>query len=197
MKTSKKILIIVSICIVSCCIYAQYTKMKFDKIYQNRGNYGMIYKDIYYSGALDRIKQFLFNHFDTTITTPKGFSSRKFLLYYTKELTNDTTILSAANYLMNKGFYRIEVVYKDGKHNELSISQTFLMYKYAPTRHYLIFSEDFEYKYRFARDDKWFFHSCDEEPDDGIWIDSRPDWLMPYFEAFNFFKENPDWSQKK
>ncbi|WP_027471276.1 hypothetical protein [Saccharicrinis fermentans] len=167
--------------------------MKFDKIYENRGNYGMIYRDIYDSGALERIKSFLFNHFDTTVTANKGYSSRKLLLSNTNDLTNDTTILSAAEYLMKKGFYRIELVYRDGERNELSLGQTFLKYKHAPTRHYLIFSEAFEYKYRYAQNNKWFFHSSDEEADEKVWIDSRPDWLMPYFEAFNFFKDNPDW----
>lgn len=171
--------------------------MKFDKIYENRDNYGMIYKEIYDSGALVRIKMFLIDHFDKTVIANKGHSSRKLLLYNIKDLTNDTTILTAADYLIKKGFHRIEVVYKDGEHNELSIGQTFLMYKHTPTRHYLIFSKNFEYKFKFAQNDNWFFYSSDEEPDDGIWIDSRPDWLMPYFEAFNFFKENPDWEHEK
>jgi len=197
MKRSKKILIVILIFIVSCCIYAQYTKLKFDKIYENRSTYGIIYKDIYDSGVLERIKPFLFNHFDATITTDNGFSSRKFLLYNTKDLTNDAAILSAADYLMKKGFYRIELVYKDGERNELSVGQTFLRYKHIPTRHYLIFSKNFEYKFRYAQNDKWFFYSSDEEPSDGIWIDSRPEWLMPYFEAFDFFKKNPDFGHKK
>ena len=171
--------------------------MKFDKIYENRDSYGMIYYGIYCSEKLHIIKSFLYDYFDSTIDA-RGFENRRLRLSEIRDVTSDSTVISACKYLITKNFSIVDVSYLKGREHKFIVWRTFLKYKRVRTIHRLIFTKNFEYAYRFSPDDYWFFRSLEVErmKYDGF-LDFRPEWSIPYFEAFKFFKENPDFKHKK
>ncbi len=199
MTTKKYILIIILIILFIFLFNIVNTKVKFDKIYNERENVS-IYNELYESGTLKTIQEFFLNNFDTidknyqeAITTP----THKILeikLQHLDKYTNDKKILDAARKLVENGFYNIEITKKIGANFiEIYTKKVYLTYKNIPTYHSLIYfpKEKNRYKYIFNKTDDWYAFSTDspeDAQDFSTFLDITPEWLLPYFEAKSFLK---------
>ncbi len=191
MKVTKKLIIVFLLGTLIFGGYVQYKKMTFDKIYENREDYAFIYSSLYKTGKLDIIKSYLIDYYDS-IADFKKIGSQNVYLSSIANQTNDTNIISTSNYLMEIGFNNAQISYNDSLKYEVQIRRTFLRYKLIPTYHYLIYSKRHAYKYRFTANSYWFFYSSEgERYDYDNFLDFRPEWSLPYFEAFEFFRKNP------
>ena len=92
------------------------------------------------------------------------------------------------------------IIEKNKKDDKLKIyfKKRLLQYKITPSYHCIIFTEKRGYEYKFNEDDYWYFFAYDDnEHDLHNFLDFRPEWALPYFEAFEFFKRNPDYALNK
>ncbi len=170
-------------------IYVQYKKIKFDKVYQNRHQYGEIYTEVYNTGYLDKIKSFSIKNYDR-VNKLKTDNYCRINLTEIEKITNDSDIISISKYLIKKGFYYTETTYNNNLY-EFSVNRVFLFFKKTPTIHYLIYTKRYEPEYRFKSDDYWYYYSLDDkEYDGGSFLDYRPNWSLPYFETFDFLLRN-------
>ena len=50
-----------------------------------------------------------------------------------------------------------------------------------------------KYAHRFDENTDWCFYSIDDQENDRFhnFLDPKPKWSLPYFEAFEFFENNP------
>ena len=202
--TIKKILIsiatILFVALVVFAVYAQTLKMKFDKIYAKRESEYIYHKydDLYRSGALNRFRDFVLQNYDTISSKYElGLGDIRYRIEIWSQLsilTKDSSVLYAMEEISKYRFY--DVYIEDDKKNDsivIEFEKMFLQYKLTPTYHCIIYSKDREYEYRFDENDSWFFFTVDDnEHDLGHFMDLRPEWSLPYFEAFEFFKRYPD-----
>ena len=199
MKIYKKILLLIAFILFGFCCYFQYIKLKYDKVYEQRTS-PQKYEVLYSSGALNLFREFVYTNIDTISSYTKIYDYRKTIDFSDLEkCTKDTIALKAIEEINDKGFYRV-IIEQNKKDDKLKIyfKKRLLQYKITPSYHCIIFTEKRGYEYKFNEDDYWYFFAYDDnEHDLHNFLDFRPEWALPYFEAFEFFKRNPDYALNK
>ncbi len=202
-KIIKLVATILLVGIVGFCAYAQYKKAKFDKIYAQRESELIYhtYDPLYKSGALNHFKDFIIANYDTISSVYKlGWTERRKVWLELLKFTKDSSIYyQAIDEISDYRFYDVYIE-KDTSTNSIEImfKKMFLQYKVLPTYHCIIYRKKRGYEYRFDDKDDWYFFTYDDrEHDLGHFMDWRPEWLRPYYEAFDFFKWYPNYSLEK
>lgn len=201
MKIIKKILLVFAIVLFVLCCYLQYMKHKFDKIYENRTSFQK-YEVLYTSGVLNIFRDFVISNIDTISEIDRDESYGELAIYkdviFLSDIyrfTKDTTIRQCIKAISDAGFGKLQII-KDKSEESMSLhfKKRFLEYKKVPTFQTIIYNENINSDSTFNKDDSWYFFSSDNQWDilDNF-LDPRPEWVLPYFEAFDFFKRNPDY----
>ncbi len=200
MKIFKKIILVFFFILLIFCVYVQYIKSKFDRVYSQR-EFHHRYDDLYTSGALNQFKKFAIDNYYFTIQElSKSAYKGKIRLNKLKQYANnDTVVINSINRLIDDGFYDVRIQQQfDINKIEIYFEKIYLIYKNTPTYHCIIYNTRRGYEYQFDKNEDWYFFIVDDkEADLGSFLDPRPKWTLPYFEAFSFFKENPNYEMDK
>ncbi len=196
MKIFKKIILGLFVVLVFFCVYAQYNKSQFDKVYSQR-EFHHRYDDLYTSGALNQFKKFAIDNYNFKIQelSNNAYKGKIRLSKLKQYANNDTLVINAIDRLMDNGFYDVKIQQQfDINKYEIYFEKIYLIYKNIPTYHCIIYNTRRGYEYQFDEKEDWYFFIVDDnEADVGNFLDLRPKWTLPYFEAFDFFKENPNY----
>lgn len=201
-KTIKLVATSLLIGLLLFCVYAQYKKAKFDKIYAQRKSELIYHKydPLYKSGALNHFKDFILANYDTISSVYElGRSRRREIWSELSNFVKDSSDYYAMKEISKMRFYDVYIS-RDTNTNDIEIEfeKLFLQYKLKPTYHHIAYTTKRTPIYRFNENDYWFFSSIDvNEHDFGHFMDWRPEWLLPYYEAFDFFKWYPNYSLDK
>lgn len=190
MTTTKKLSMIFILGLIITIEYVQYKKCLFDIIYENRDDHFSMYQSLYKSGKLDTIRSFLTKNY-ASLTSSRDMKHPIIYLSSIQTLTKDSSVVSAANNLLDLGFYSVHINCCPSLKYELRINRLFLEYKSIPTYHCIKYTKRFGTEYRFDSDDYWYYYSFDKKdhtPQN--FLNVFPKWSLPYFEAFHFFTQN-------
>ncbi|MEN7551316.1 hypothetical protein AAG747_25590 [Rapidithrix thailandica] len=190
-----------------------YKRIRFERVYAERKQINDSYLKI--PESLMPLQKYVSHHFDSLhlhYGEEKYFQEKGIFrepiakgpyhylalpLYQMNDYTSDSVVIRSANTILDAGFYTA-ICDKDTLSGNLRISfkKLYLSYKKIPTYHQIFYDKEYQPSKNYSRFEEaqfWYFLAYDDqEADYHNFLDFTPEWVLPFQEAYAFFKRNPN-----